>query len=389
MANYISTNLNRFYTAIEASYGNAAAVTAASRFNSLGLHIHQIQEQPVRKDKTGSRTSLAPPPVARKATEFSLAAYLGSWNGALQPSYGPLLQAAMGGAPTNSQGLIVASPSDPVTFQTAAPHGLNPGAGVSFNNEIRFVASVPSPTSLLLNAPFSTAFQSGAAFVPALTYSLSSSLPSLTIYDYWDPVTAVSRVLVGAAVNSVEFSVNGDYHELVFAGPAADVIDSASFAQGQGGLAAFPAEPQLSPFDYSIIPGSLGQVWLGAPANQFFTLTQCKILLENGIETRHSEFGSILPLAVAPGPRTVTAGFSIYAQDNAQSQSLYEAARTRQAIPAMVQFGQQQGEMMGVYLPNVQPEVPLFDGSATRLQWSFQSCRAHGSVDDELYVAFA
>jgi len=389
MANYISSNQNRFYTALESSYGSAVSVTSSNRFNSLGLNIQQVQAQPVRKDKTGSRSSLPPPLVARKATEFTLAAYLASWNGASQPSYGPLFQAAMGASPVISQGLVVASVSTPTAFGTASPHGLNPGAGVSFNNEIRFVATVPGPSTLQLNAPFSTALQSGAALAQSVTYCLSSALPSVTIYDYWDPITAVSRVLVGAAVDSVEFSVNGDFHEFLFSGPASDVIDSVSFTAGQAGLSLFPAEPQLSSFDYSIVPGSLGQVWLGTPANQFFTLTQCKVLVENGIETRNMEFGSVLPRAIAPGPRNVSAGFSLYEQDDAQTGALYEAARSRQMTPAMIQLGQLQGELLGIYLPNVQPEVPVYDGSDTRLQWRFQACRAHGTVDDELYVAFA
>lgn len=389
MANYISSNQNRFYTAIESSYGNAASVSSSNRFNSLGLNIQQVQAQPVRKDKTGSRSSLPPPVVARKATEFALATYLASWNGASQPSYGPLFQAAMGASPVVSQGLVVASASNPTTFGTVSPHGLSPGAGVSFNNEIRFAASVPDPSTLQLNAPFSTPLQSGATLALSVTYCLSTALPSVTIYDYWDPITAVSRVLVGVAVNSVEFSVNGDFHEFLFSGPAADVIDSVSFTAGQAGLSSFPAEPQLGSFDYSIVPGSLGQVWIGAPANQFFTLTQGKVLVENGIETRNMEFGSVLPRAIAPGPRTVSAGFSLYEQDDTQTAALYEGARSRQMTPAMIQFGQQQGELFGVYLPNVQPEVPVYDGSDTRLQWRFQTCRAHGAVDDELYVAFA
>jgi hypothetical protein len=389
MANYISSNQNRFYTALESSYGNAAGVSASNRFNSLGLNIRQVQEQAVRKDKTGSRTSLAPSTVARKATEFSLTTYLNSWNGASQPSYGPLFEAAMGAAPVVAQSLSVGSVTSPTIFGTTAPHGLSAGAGVSFNNEIRFVAATPDQSTLQLNAPFSTALQAGAALTTAVTYCLSTALPSVTIYDYWDPITAVSRVLVGAAVNSMEFSINGDFHEIAFSGPAADVLDSVSFSAGQAGLTGFPAEPQVGSFDYSIVPGSLGQVWIGATANQFFTLTQGKVLLDNGIETRDMEFGSILPRAIAPGPRTVTAGFSVYAQDDAQTEALYAAARSRQMTPAMIQFGQEQGQLLAVYLPNVQPEVPVYDGSDTRLQWKFQACRAHGTVDDELYVAFA
>src|SRR5208282_1132709 len=118
-----SSNQNRFYTALESSYGSAASVSSSNRFNSLGLNIQQAQAQPVRKDKTGTRSSLSPPIVARKATEFTLAAYLSSWNGASQPSYGPLFQAAMGASPATSQNVVVGSTSGPTTFGSVSPHG--------------------------------------------------------------------------------------------------------------------------------------------------------------------------------------------------------------------------------------------------------------------------
>src|SRR5581483_8778332 len=85
-----------------------------------------------------------------------------------------------------------------------------------------------------------------ASLAPAVTYSLATALPSVTLYDYWDPVAAVSRVVAGAAVDALEISVNGDYHEFVFSGPAADLLDSSSFVPGSAGLASFPTEPALS-----------------------------------------------------------------------------------------------------------------------------------------------
>ena len=54
----------------------------------------------------------------------------------------------------------------------------------------------------------------------------------------------------------------------------------------------------------------------------------------------------------------------------------------------MMQLGQQQGELFGIYMQSVVPEVPTFDDSDKRQQWQFQSCRAQGSVNDEIYVAF-
>jgi hypothetical protein len=36
----------------------------------------------------------------------------------------------------------------------------------------------------------------------------------------------------------------------------------------------------------------------------------------------------------------------------------------------------------------VVPQVPEFDDSGQRQEWQFQPCRAQGSVDDEIFVAF-
>ncbi len=74
--------------------------------------------------------------------------------------------------------------------------------------------------------------------------------------------------------------------------------------------------------------------------------------------------------------------------DDTATAALYQAARQRSPIPVMMQLGQQQGELFGIYMQSVVPEVPAFDDSDKRLQWQFQSCRAQGSVNDEIYVAF-
>jgi len=78
----------------------------------------------------------------------------------------------------------------------------------------------------------------------------------VSLYDYWDPNTAVQRLLTGMAVNKLNVKVNGDFHEFQFIGQAADMLDSSSFTTGQGGLTQYPAEPAVGPFDYTIIPGT-------------------------------------------------------------------------------------------------------------------------------------
>lgn len=162
-----------------------------------------------------------------------------------------------------------------------------------------------------------------------------------------------------------------------------------SFSNGAAGLAAFPLEPALIPFDYSVVPGHLGEVWLGGPANQFFTLTGATIEVRNNISLRSSEYGSSYPLGFSAGQREVSSRFSLLAQDDAQTVALYIAAKQRVAIPMMLQLGQRTGQMMGVFMHSVVPEIPVYDDSESRLQWEFMNNRAQGVSNDEIVIAFA
>ncbi len=355
MSNYISSNANRFYVAIESSYGRPAPVTSLNRFPAVQLQAQQILEALKRQDKTGTRTFLGSSSSARRQTAFQVRTYLTAWNGNGQPGYGPLFEAAFGGTPVVSSGLVVGTCSSNGQMTTTAPHGLSVGSAVAFGNEIRFVTTVVNEQTIITNAPFSTIPAASSPLAPSISFPLGTLLPSITLYDYWDPATTVSRLLPGAAVDSLRIAVNGDYHEFSFTGPAANLLDSVSFAAGESGLQSFPAEPALSAFNYGIVPGHLGEAWLGG-ANQFFTLTAAMVAVNNNIELRNKEYGSSYPLAVAPGPRRVGFQFTLFAQDSSQTNALYASAKERTPVPAMLQLGQQQAELMGIYMQNVVPK---------------------------------
>jgi hypothetical protein len=91
---------------------------------------------------------------------------------------------------------------------------------------------------------------------------------------------------------------------------------------------------------------------------------------------------------VIAGEREVTIDFEVYAADDEQTKALYEASRHRSPIRALFQLGQTTGQMFGVYLKSVVPELPAFNDGDLRLSWGFTECRAQGSGDDELVVAF-
>ena len=387
---YISSNANRLYTALEASYGQVGEITSGNRIPALKLTVQQKLATAQRKDKTGSRTFPGQPPGGRLQTNFELQTYMTSWQEAAgNPGYGPLFQAALGGAPLQFAGGTAASSTAAGRLGFAAPHGLAAGQAVSCAGEIRFVAAIVDASTVQLNAPFTVLPGTGAAIGAAGTYVPATELPSASVFDYWDPATTVQRLLCGAAVDQMEIQVNGDFHEFHFSGLAQDVLDSSSFSSANvGELQSFPAEPALAAFDYSIVPGNMGQAWLGTTPARFLTITNASIVLKNQLDTRSREFGSNLPRAISPGQRSVTAAFELFSQDDDATKGLYQAARQQSPITVMFQLGVAQGQVMGVYLQSVIPEVPEFDDGQNRLQWKFRQSRAQGTVDDEIAVAF-
>ena len=284
--------------------------------------------------------------------------------------------------------LAVSATPGPNRITFGSPHGLRPGQGVTFGADMRFVAAVVDNHTIQLNAAFGVQPAGGTTTGTSATYAPGNELSSTTILDCWSPASAVQRMIYGASVDQLQIQVNGDFHEFQFTGPARDVVDSSSFQQDQGGLSAFPEEPSLEPFDYSIIPGHLGQVWLGTAPDQFFTLTSATVKIRNNVTLRDHEFGSCLARGISAGIRSVSVDFTLYQQNDAQTQALYQAARQESPVPVMLQLGQQSGQLTGIYLKGVVLETPDFDDSEVRQQWVFKSCRAQGISDDEISIAF-
>jgi len=247
---------------------------------------------------------------------------------------------------------------------------------VSTGGEIRFVTNIVDPVTVTTNAPFSTAPQVGGTFTPTATFIPGDLLPSCSLFDYWSPATALQRIICGAGIDDFSLEANGDYQEFSFRGMAQDLIDSASFSSGLGQLTAFPTEPTYSQIDYAIVPGNLGQIWMGAEPNRYATVTQAALRLQNDLEARANEFGSQVPQFISPGARAVTFDFRLFEQDNQATMELYQAARQQSTIQIMLQLGQTAGQLFGAYMQSVVPQVPELDDSQRMVQWKVSGSRA-------------
>lgn len=365
------------------------AITAASRIPAVSMTAQLRRARSQRKDKTGSRTWAGAPQGVRTQTSYSFKTYMRDWaDPTVLPPHDPLFQAAMGGAGNLWSGGTsnTGSTTSSVTF--VSPHGLTPGQAIVSNGEIRFAAAIADNYTVILNAPFTSAPVAGVPLSPTATYNPASVLPSFSLFDYWDPSTAVQRVVTGSAVDRMSIKLNGDFHEFEFKGQAQDIIDSTSFTGNQGGVTSFPPEPAVGAFAYSPVPGNLGQVWLGVIPNQFLSVSAASVEIRNNIQLRANEFGSILPQGVAPGQREVSITLELFGQDDIATASLYQAARQQVPMGIMFQLGQVGGQLLGIYLKSVVPVVPEFDDGDTRLKWKFEDTRAQGTSDDEIIVAF-
>jgi hypothetical protein len=282
----------------------------------------------------------------------------------------------------------VGNAPDPTTIEMSAPHDLVVGQAVRLGDELRFVSGIIDPMSFVINAPFGASLEAGSDLGETVTYLPAKSLPSITLFDYWNPAEAIQRLLAGVGVNRMRFLINGDFHQIHFDGVGAELVDDHTFVADTAGLTEFPVEPEGPYNHFSLVPGSLGQAWLGAIPSKFFTVLRAEIVLNNRLEQRTREFGSLKPKCLVPGQREVTLDVDLMSNTSASTIGLYEAAAQQSPISVMFQLGQQERSLCGVYLPAVMPEVPVLDDDETKLRWRFRDCRAQGVGDDEIIVAF-
>jgi hypothetical protein len=325
----------------------------------------------------------------RRFTSFGLTSYMRDWaDPAVLPPQGPLFEAALGSDGLIWPGATINIGTDEGSLRFTAAHGLTPGQAVASGGEIRFVSAVVDDATVILNAPFSVTPPIGVPLGPTATYTPGTELPSVSLFDYWDPASAVQRVLHGAAVDRMQVKLNGDFHEFEFRGIGQDLIDSTSYEDGQGGLSAFPSEPAPGQHTYSPVPGNLGQVWLGVLPTRIHTISAATIEVRNNVETRHHEYGSILPRAITPGNREVSVSLELFGQDDEVTTALYQAARQHSPVSMMFQLGHSAWQLFGLHMKSLVPDVPEFDDGEKRLRWKFRETRAQGTSDDEIIVAF-
>ena len=140
---YIASSENRLYVAAEPGYGVIGE--ELYRIPAVRLSVQNKAETPNRRDKTGTRTFLGAPGGVRRTTAYELRTYMTSWaDQDAPPSYGPLIEAALGGTAAIHGGGALTDASTATALHFAQAHGLSSGQAVAVDGEIRFVTVSPT-----------------------------------------------------------------------------------------------------------------------------------------------------------------------------------------------------------------------------------------------------
>lgn len=378
---YIPSKSNRFYAGIESVAGTPQPISADSRFVADRLSAIQHTEISKRRDKTGFRTQSSFVPGSVRKTTWELHSHLTAWTASALPNISPLFEGALGGPVKLVNGLSVQSADGSGRTRTTQEHGLDIGDAIASGNEIRFVSAVQDSLTFDLNIPFSNLPPAGAELQRTANFRVGLKLPSVSLYDYWDPAN-FSRIIVGAFVDQLEIEVANGSHNFFFRGLAADLLTV-------GSMSSYPQEPAVTGLSGAAVPSQLGALWMGVCGMEAQSVIEASIKIANNLEARPLQFGLPLLTGVAPGIRDGELSFTTYANDAAIAENLYTSGRDQISTSVMLQLGSQAGQRLALYMPSFVPDIPTYDDSGTRLAWHIRGQIPKGITCDELYLAFA
>lgn len=218
----------------------------------------------------------------------------------------------------------------------------------------------------------------GAAVKGCLTYKLTTELAiSLGFAHYLTADTTHSRQVKGGPVEQfgLTFAQNEE-GKITASGPAKTVTTPGPTKPG-----AFTTVGGNPP------SGIAGELYVGAAAHKFIALD---VQMSTGMALRTDTYGEAQATELLPrGRRVITMGLNTKAADESV---VFDPAEAGTRLAVHKQTGWTEGNIIGLYAPQVDFDVPDADDSGDDVpQWPFKGvcCESADGANDELYVCFA
>lgn len=316
----------RIYLNMESSYGvipnttGAASVAGSDYCAHIGFTMTPSVAMIVRPAKTGTRTIRAGVSGRRAASWSGNFEMLGGSGPGIEPDCGKIFRCGFGNNPTIAAGVSV-------------------------------------------------------------TYSLADTVLSMCGFSFLTPTTLTQRIIAGALVKDMTFTMNQDVATFTAQGEAKWLVDSTNFSAldvpGKCGLTAFPTEPVSPVGNGSLIAGFTGS--LVVDGNTIANLTQFGLTIgaNNGVVANN--FGTYYPNETFGAERQVMCTIGGRLDDTTGITNAMQKALLKTPIQIVATVGTVPGSRYEFTIKGVQLGMPVMGDSGPFWTLNFGNSPASGS----------
>lgn len=371
------------YLKKEAAYGVAETLASANALRHIDLGFGWNPFNRVTSEEKKVSPGAATRFDRRQSAELSTLDALLRPSGALNtlPEIDPVLEAAFGSLTNVTLDTTVeASPAPATTGATVASAGaLAKGdavlIAVTGQSNSPFVRVLTDVTGAALTwAPaLPAAPTSGDALKGGITYKLTTDLAiSLTIAHY---LTNFKRALLGVGIDQLSMTFDANEEPRASAsGPASSQLTGTTQAQ-PGAFTTVGGNPPS---------GLIGELLVDDTA---YLKKSLEVSLTNGLRLRNQEQGVNAASEIfRAGRREISVSLEAFADVEA---TLYDKAEAGTNVSILDQLGRTEGNIVAVYAPKVEFNVPETDDPEEEVSWSFEgvALESADSENDELTLA--
>lgn len=375
--------LGQAWGKVQANYTTAPTLASTDAFRhlelDLGINI---------RNRTNAPDRLTTPDLRRRVSHKTTA----SWDlksalmwpsGTLgtAPEHDIFLTNGLGSKAVGTASTTVAASPTPTTstFTVASATGLAVGKLIAVNVtgigiEVRMISALAT-AAVTLSQALSAAPTTGDTVKTSVQYTPASNLPaSLCLAHYMTTNgTLLSRQINGCVVDKLGFMFDAnDEPKFTAGGPARDQTRPAQTQPG-----AFTTVGTAMP------TGMTGDLRISDASYPFL---KGNVNVTNGMKLRNAEYGSSKATGYyRAGRRVVEVSFDSYVEDPSVVYALGESTAT---APILFQTGNVEGQIVVIYMPKVEFEIPSTPDGENELVWSFKGVALGVSGNDEIQVAY-
>lgn len=221
-----------------------------------------------------------------------------------------------------------------------------------------------------------SAMADGESVKGCLTYSCTTTLGlSLAIAHY---LANFKEMLLGLGANELTMTFDGNEEpRFSLSGQAADDKTATDVPAEPGAFTTVGGNPPS---------GLIGELLVN---NTAYLFKRCEVMLSNSLRARNSEYGvSVATESYRDGKREVKCSLTTFVENQA---TLYDLARVGTPVSILKQTGRTEGNIIALYLPKVDFDVPAIDDPDEAVSWSWTGtalATADGN-NDEVRLALA